>query len=365
MNPLSNTSTNNIVHTEQIDVKKLWDDTLVSIELSITPANFKTWFRDTHIVSLEDGTITLGVPSVFVKDWLSDKFQSMIKSYSNEISFYLHHLTDYDQKLSLPKIWSSNANERAGTFTLLLSDISERFNIRYTNLNLPDVEVYKALDFLSSFHARNWEMNETYDESLLFKRGGICAAFEDEERMKKIEDPWDRLRDAASGISNRVFNGGRRKHRTIVHGDFRKSNILFNGSQCTAVDYQFSGYGYGMIDVVTLICSSVDSLIASQNEENYIKYYFQSLNTKLRELRRPPLPPGFKLADAHTKYEICFLDYCRFYCVEENFGCESRNNDSYLRRRCTDLLDSLCVGFTEDLSPAEWTAAIYRRWPAS
>ncbi|MFT7507149.1 MAG: chromosomal replication initiator protein [Acidimicrobiales bacterium] len=77
MNPLSHPSTNSIVHTEQIDVKKLWDDALVTIELSITPANFKTWFRDTYIVSLEDGTITLGVPSVFVRDWLSDKFQSM------------------------------------------------------------------------------------------------------------------------------------------------------------------------------------------------------------------------------------------------------------------------------------------------
>jgi len=86
MNPLSNTSTNNIVHTEQIDVKKLWDDALVSIELSITPANFKTWFRDTHIVTLEDGTITLGVPSVFVRDWLSDKFQSMILKTLRELT---------------------------------------------------------------------------------------------------------------------------------------------------------------------------------------------------------------------------------------------------------------------------------------
>lgn len=78
MNPMSQTSPNSIVHTEHVDVKKLWDDALVSIELSITPANFKTWFKDTHIVSLEDGTITLGVPSVFVRDWLSDKFQSLI-----------------------------------------------------------------------------------------------------------------------------------------------------------------------------------------------------------------------------------------------------------------------------------------------
>lgn len=77
MSSISNISTN-IIQTEQIDVKKLWDDALVSIELSITSANFKTWFRDTQIVSLEDGTVTLGVPSVFVRDWVADKFQTLI-----------------------------------------------------------------------------------------------------------------------------------------------------------------------------------------------------------------------------------------------------------------------------------------------
>lgn len=84
MSSVSNTQS--VVQTEQIDVKKLWDDALVNIELAITPANFKTWFRDTHIVSLEDGTITLGVPSIFVRDWLSDKFQSMILKTLRELT---------------------------------------------------------------------------------------------------------------------------------------------------------------------------------------------------------------------------------------------------------------------------------------
>lgn len=29
-------------------------------------------------MSIEDGTLTIGVPSVFVKDWLQDKYQAMI-----------------------------------------------------------------------------------------------------------------------------------------------------------------------------------------------------------------------------------------------------------------------------------------------
>lgn len=90
MNPISHpSSTNSIVRTEHIDVKKLWDDTLVNIELSITPANFKTWFRDTYILSLEDGTATLAVPSVFVRDWLQDKFQSMILKTLRDVSPYV------------------------------------------------------------------------------------------------------------------------------------------------------------------------------------------------------------------------------------------------------------------------------------
>lgn len=85
MSSVSN-SPSSVVQTEQIDVKKLWDDALVNIELSITAANFKTWFRDTHIVSLEDGTVTLGVPSVFVRDWVQDKFQTLILKTLRELT---------------------------------------------------------------------------------------------------------------------------------------------------------------------------------------------------------------------------------------------------------------------------------------
>ncbi len=96
MNPLSHTSSpQSIVRTEHIDIKKLWDDALVKIELAITPANFKTWFRDTYILSLEDGTATLAVPSVFVKDWLQDKFQSMILKTLRELTPYVRSV-EYD-----------------------------------------------------------------------------------------------------------------------------------------------------------------------------------------------------------------------------------------------------------------------------
>ncbi len=58
--------------------KDLWENTLVELELTISPPNFNTWFRDTHIVRVEDNTVYLGVPSQFARDWLSRKFHKDI-----------------------------------------------------------------------------------------------------------------------------------------------------------------------------------------------------------------------------------------------------------------------------------------------
>lgn len=64
-----------------IENKKLWDNVLVEIELGISKANFSMWFKDTYITKQEDGIVYLSVPSVFVKDWLNNKYhKSILKS---------------------------------------------------------------------------------------------------------------------------------------------------------------------------------------------------------------------------------------------------------------------------------------------
>ena len=58
--------------------KELWENALVELELTISKPNFNTWFKDTHIVRIDDGVIHLGVPSQFARDWLSTKFHKDI-----------------------------------------------------------------------------------------------------------------------------------------------------------------------------------------------------------------------------------------------------------------------------------------------
>jgi chromosomal replication initiator protein len=64
--------------TQLLDTKKVWEDALVDIELSVSRANFSTWFKGTHVVKIEDGVVFIGVPSQFYKDWLADKHHKTI-----------------------------------------------------------------------------------------------------------------------------------------------------------------------------------------------------------------------------------------------------------------------------------------------
>jgi len=60
------------------DTVGLWEKALVEIGLSVSKANFSTWFKNTAISKKDDGTIVLSVPNAFVKDWLSNKFHKHI-----------------------------------------------------------------------------------------------------------------------------------------------------------------------------------------------------------------------------------------------------------------------------------------------
>jgi chromosomal replication initiator protein len=64
-----------------LDLKKLWEDSLVDIELDLSKANFGTWFRNTRLVKHDGGIVYLGVPNTFVKEWLCTKYhRSILKS---------------------------------------------------------------------------------------------------------------------------------------------------------------------------------------------------------------------------------------------------------------------------------------------
>jgi chromosomal replication initiator protein len=56
----------------------LWKAVLGEIELTLSKPQFITWFKDTFILSNENGHVVVGVPNGFSKEWLENKFNNKI-----------------------------------------------------------------------------------------------------------------------------------------------------------------------------------------------------------------------------------------------------------------------------------------------
>ena len=71
----------------RLDPRELWEYVLTQVELSISPANFNTWFRDSSIVKIEDGIVFVGVPSQFFRDWYLKKFNALLLKIIRSVSY--------------------------------------------------------------------------------------------------------------------------------------------------------------------------------------------------------------------------------------------------------------------------------------
>ena len=58
--------------------EELWKAVLGQMELSLSKANFTTWFKNTLIILNEKEKVVVGVPSGFIKEWLENKFHKQI-----------------------------------------------------------------------------------------------------------------------------------------------------------------------------------------------------------------------------------------------------------------------------------------------
>ena len=58
--------------------EEVWKQVLAEIELTTSRASFVTWFQETTIADIADGTVTVSVPNGFAKNWLQDKYHKTI-----------------------------------------------------------------------------------------------------------------------------------------------------------------------------------------------------------------------------------------------------------------------------------------------
>lgn len=58
--------------------EELWQAVLAQIQLNISQANFATWFKNTMIISQNEGQLIVSTPNSFAKEWLENKYGKVI-----------------------------------------------------------------------------------------------------------------------------------------------------------------------------------------------------------------------------------------------------------------------------------------------
>jgi len=84
-----------------MDAKQVWRAALGELQVSLSPANFETWLRDTYLADVDDQRFRIAVPNGFAKDWLETRYRSLISQtlarvvgYSVQVEFVVQAATD-------------------------------------------------------------------------------------------------------------------------------------------------------------------------------------------------------------------------------------------------------------------------------
>ncbi len=84
-----------------MDAKQVWRAALGELQVTLSPANFETWLRDTELVEVDDTRFRISVPNGFAKDWLESRYRSLISQtlgrivgYGVQVDFFVGVATD-------------------------------------------------------------------------------------------------------------------------------------------------------------------------------------------------------------------------------------------------------------------------------
>ncbi len=79
-----------------MDAKQVWRAALGELQVSLSPANYETWLRDTQLVDVDEQRFRISVPNGFAKDWLETRYRSLISQtlarivgYSVQVEFII------------------------------------------------------------------------------------------------------------------------------------------------------------------------------------------------------------------------------------------------------------------------------------
>lgn len=141
-----------------------------------------------------------------------------------------------------------------------------------------------------------------------------------QQEFQSIPRSWSELRGVADRV-DAVLKGQRADgsettcHQTLVHGDFKSANLLWNADgRCCAYDFQYVGKGLGVRDMAKFVVSAVDIdvLEEDQGEQQLLQHYHTELLKQLRSNGKAEAAQRYSYEVMVAQFELCLVDYVRF-----------------------------------------------------
>ncbi len=236
------------------------------------------------------------------RGWNTDlSHQRKLKSYQVETAWYSNWSKFCDDSCRIPNCLV--LDKHGDEVLMVLEDLDANgFQERKTEVGWTEIKA--CLKWLANFHATF--INE--EPKNLWKIGTYWHLDTRPDELMELKDI--ELKKAAKRIDDKLNES---PFQTFVHGDAKLANFCFSadGSEVSAVDFQYVGGGCGMKDVAYFIGSCLYEEDCERLEDQLLNFYF-------KELRNAVLKKG-KAVDINALeqnwrelYAYAWTDFHRF-----------------------------------------------------
>lgn len=257
--------------------------------------------------------IRLPKPARHPRGWSTDtSHQRKLKSYRVEVNWYRDYVGQsgeagsQDDVCPMPRCLF--VERRDDEVLLVLEDLHTRGFHRVLE-RVGNREIQACLGWLAQFHARSLGV----PPQGLWKTGTYW-------HLATRPDELDALTDAPLKAAAPQLDAllSQCPYQTLVHGDAKLANFLFDasGRRVAAVDFQYVGRGCGMKDVVMLLSSTVPPEDCERRCPALLDDYFRLLAQALRE---QPAGTAASAVDAavleqawRPLFSVAWADFQRF-----------------------------------------------------
>ena len=94
------------------DKKNIWDSTVTKLTSNISDPQYRPWFSNTVLKSLDHNLAVIEVPNKFIASWLTDNYLKQIQGYLKEVLNSIPKIRFTYRKTTTPQITTQNARSR-------------------------------------------------------------------------------------------------------------------------------------------------------------------------------------------------------------------------------------------------------------